>query len=165
MKNIYKPSPPAHPTSTQDCLQELLKTNKMSDITFLFTSNPTHVIKTHRLILAAWSPIFKAMLYGTMIEEDTITLPDDPPMAFGDLIKFLYTGNLHLKDVSSVSKVYKLARKYQIDPMETKCSNKLLELATPDSVPGIINIACSLNNTALLNRCAYLSLASSDEVL
>lgn len=65
----------------------LLNTGQLSDCTF---SVGGVTQKAHRLVLAAASPVFEAMLYGPMVEASSnnpITIPDIAPEIFKILLE------------------------------------------------------------------------------
>nr|XP_053647313.1 BTB/POZ domain-containing protein 3-like isoform X2 [Cherax quadricarinatus] len=96
----------------------------LSDLTITF---PEHkkVLKAHRLMLAASSPVFDAMLYGPLAEEGNLTLVDDLPEAFDFLLDYIYCDKVSLSDVEMTTQIYSLANKYQFDALCDICSTVL----------------------------------------
>ena len=72
-----------------------MEDTETTDITLLVGSEKTPVA-AHRAILAARSPIFKAMFFGNMAESDSnckqMHLPEVAPKAFIEFKKYLYSG-------------------------------------------------------------------------
>ncbi|CAL4088774.1 unnamed protein product, partial [Meganyctiphanes norvegica] len=120
--------------------------------------------KVHRLVLAMWSDVWYAMLFGPMAEKETILLPDDPPEAFGCLLDYLYTGEAKFDDVQTAIQVYYMANKYQVKHLQNICSENLLTSVTAYSVPEAVNVAVLFQDSKLLKRCAEVIFPSSDEV-
>ncbi|TVU42536.1 hypothetical protein EJB05_08948, partial [Eragrostis curvula] len=54
----------------------------------------------HKIILAMRSPVFKAELYGSMMETrmQLITIADMQPVVFKALLHFIYTDSLNIMD-------------------------------------------------------------------
>lgn len=66
----------------------VLQTGQWSDCAFLVGHGPDQMdFKAHKLILAMASPVFEAMLYGSMAEGNgPIFIPDIPSEAFRKLL-------------------------------------------------------------------------------
>lgn len=78
-------------------LEQLLKKNDKADVTFIVENKR---IQAHRMILAARSEYFKALLYGALMEskQDEIVLKVQlKPFEF--LLRYIYTGSLSLENV------------------------------------------------------------------
>ncbi|CAL4200792.1 unnamed protein product, partial [Meganyctiphanes norvegica] len=109
------------PTSPTECLSRIFHTKAMTDLTLTFPGYPQKY-QVHRLILAMWSDVWQAMLFGPLAESDTIALEDDDPEVMGCLLHYMYTGKAKLHDVSLTVQIYLLANKYNMNHLETLCS-------------------------------------------
>merc|ERR1719158_2587792 len=74
-------------------LRRMLQDGNYSDVTIVVGEQ---VIDTHRVILAARSPVFDAMLRSNMKEglAGKIIIEDLDPRAVRDMIGYLYTGDV-----------------------------------------------------------------------
>ena len=83
-------------------------------------------VSTHRVVLAAWSPVWKALLLrwcppGTgraIARVDWV--PSDPPAHFLDLLRYMYTGAVSLTS-SNVLPLLRLSNFYEIEPLKEVC--------------------------------------------
>ena len=69
--------------------------DEYSDVTLIVEK---HTFSGHKVILAARSDYFRALLFGGMKEssEDEIELKDTPLAAFKQLLRYIYTGQVLL---------------------------------------------------------------------
>ena len=67
--------------------------DEYSDVTLIVEKQP---FSAHKVILAARSDYFRALLFGGMKEssEDEIELKDTPLAAFKQLLRYIYTGQV-----------------------------------------------------------------------
>ena len=79
-------------------LSRIWEDQKFTDVDFLLGSE---VIPAHKAVLAAHSPYFESMLYGSMREASMreIVLEGVPVTAFRKVLQFAYTGSLHMENV------------------------------------------------------------------
>jgi len=86
-------------------------------------------IWAHRLVLAARSKYFRAMLYGEMIEagQNEITLQDTHFGAFKAILSYIYTGTVRLEAMNddSLRQLVRMANKYLFKPLEIEVSDYL----------------------------------------
>ena len=86
------------------------------------------IFSCHQVIIAARSPVFRAMFRAKMKESESrkVTIEDIKPEIMAEMLYFLYTG-LVKKDVSKDSVVDLLvaADKYQMDTLRNICQDKL----------------------------------------
>lgn len=69
----------------------LLEKGIWSDCRFLVGVEPNQqTIEGHKLILAMASPVFEAMFYGGMAENNPISILDVTPDAFKALLEYVY---------------------------------------------------------------------------
>ncbi|CAD5207269.1 unnamed protein product [Bursaphelenchus okinawaensis] len=89
------------------------------------------IFKTHKLILAASSPVFERMLSGTFTEARTcvIDLKDVRANVVAAMLSFLYTGSIHQFDEIGRELLY-LADQYHIQNLLDFCSVKLMASMT-----------------------------------
>ena len=87
-------------------------------------------IEGHRSILAAVSPVFEKIFYGSCKEGKSMTmdLPKDSFEIMGLVIDFLYNGSCELKNLDDIFQIFKVFDQYQINkaPFYHMCSEVIL---------------------------------------
>ncbi|CAL5005199.1 unnamed protein product [Urochloa decumbens] len=145
-------------------LGHLLDSGDCSDVSF---SVAGETFRAHRAVLAARSPVFKALLLGPMADATmpTVTLHDIEPEAFRVLLRFVYTDALLMPvdnelEVEGSSLAAELlqhvlaaAEMYQLDRLKLVCAQKLWEVVSVDNVAAVLGCAEMHNCTELKKRC------------
>ena len=103
-------------------LSPLLNDTSTHDVTFRTSDGGT--VSGHRLIVAAGSPVFHAMLYGNMKEstEKEIELPSINTETFKALLLFMYTGKIKV-NFESCFNILQAAHYFSVTALEKKCSD------------------------------------------
>lgn len=128
---------------------ELFFTNReLSDVTLVLDGGE---VKAHKAILAARSPVFKAMFSHDMVEtkSNRVEILDVKVDAMEEVLKFLYTGEASLKptacedQMQSESKshntheyairVLYAASKYQLEDLKFICETYLIDILSIES--------------------------------
>jgi speckle-type POZ protein len=137
-----------------------------ADVTFRVGGRAFHA---HRMILAARSPVFKAMLFGPMMEKDTrsIEVDDVEPDIFEMLLHFIYTASLPPcdgEDHSSAAMQHLLvaADRYGMNRLKLICEEKLCKSIDVETVTTTYVLA-NLHQCERLKH-ACLEFISSPEV-
>ncbi len=80
-------------TSVQEANRQMLKQEICTDVEFLVGELPDRkLFRAHRYVLMSRSPVFFAMLTGSMQEAQSvgpIEVPDGTPSAFGEFLRYL----------------------------------------------------------------------------
>ena len=109
--------------------------------------------RAHRVILAARSEYFRALLYGGMKESQLseIELMDTSLAAFKHLLRYIYTGQMRLGNLKDdlILEILGLAHQYGFEDLEAAISDYLR------SVLSIHNV-CFIYDTASLYRLEHL---------
>ena len=88
------------------------------------------IIKAHKMILAAVSPVFNGMFYGNFKEGklDEVNLQEDNGKIMKLLIDFVYNGDCKLENLDDVLPLMKVVDYYQINkvPFHLKCGKVIL---------------------------------------
>ena len=103
-------------------LFKLFKNEHLCDVTFIVGAEREE-IRTHRLLLAAISPVFEAMLFGKMKESEhnaEIEITDIDPNAFRAVLKFAYCNDPELT-VDNIIAIRRICDKYQISLLSAIC--------------------------------------------
>lgn len=113
-----------------------------------------HKLPSHKLVLAARSEYFRAMLNSGMREsvQDEIELKASSLPAFKSLLKYIYTGRMSLANErdETILDILALAHMYGFMDLEAAISDYLREILN------ISNI-CSILDTALFYQLEFLS--------
>lgn len=134
---------------------EFLRADKYTDCVFHVCEQ---VLKAHKIILSAASPVFEAMFYGPMQEMDAeIEIHDISAPIFKVLIGYIYTAMVdydHI-DLEECIELYYAAEKYLLDELIADCllaitqklrfSNALpaLELSVCMGLEGLLEVCMS----------------------
>lgn len=129
----------------------LYLTEDYSDVTIVVAG---HKFYSHKLILAARSQYFRALLFGGMKEstQNEIELNASSLPAFKNLLKYIYTGHMSLANErdETILDILALAHLYGFVDLEAAISDYLREILN------IKNI-CSILDTALLYQLEFLT--------
>ncbi|XP_041448345.1 BTB/POZ domain-containing protein 9-like [Drosophila obscura] len=114
-------------------------------------------LPAHRLILAARSEYFRALLYGGMSESEksVIRLPEVSLEAFKIILGYLYSGTLPIStlDVDASLKVLGLANQYGCLEVETPLAKHLFENLAISNAFKILEAARLYNLEELTRKC------------
>ncbi|CAM0949071.1 unnamed protein product [Alopecurus aequalis] len=149
------------PSDIGSDLGRLLDTEEGTDVSFVIDGE---MLRAHRAVLAARSPVFRAELFGSMAEATmpSITLHDITPATFKVMLRFIYTDELFsredelLVDSTSVEMFQNLlaaADRYALDRMKLMCAQTLWDKVTVDTVATILACAETYNCPDLKNKC------------
>jgi len=143
-----------HVQLLSDQLNKLYLSDEYSDMTLVVDSNRFSV---HKVILAARSEYFRALLYGGMRESslNEIELKDTPITAFKHLLKYVYTGHINLSSFKEelIIEILSLAHQYGFVELEASIS---------DYLKAILNIktVCLIYDTSSLFHLSGLAQAA-----
>ncbi|XP_051173127.1 speckle-type POZ protein homolog [Leptopilina boulardi] len=97
--------------------------------------------KVHKAILSVRSPVFRAMFKQNLSEKtkNVINIPDIHPVAFNEMLRFIYTGNV--KDLKNYSfEILEAADKYQIEELKEMCEKVFCDITIREA-PSILLLA------------------------
>ncbi|KAJ3704863.1 hypothetical protein LUZ61_008568 [Rhynchospora tenuis] len=134
------------PWSINDNFAELLENKEMADITFEVDGE---TFTAHKLVLATRSPVFKAELFGGMVESKmkSVQIKDIKPLVFKAMLHFIYTDsmpNMSDKDIQLVAfaqYLLKAADKYALDGLKMICEERLAREVSMDTVISSLALA------------------------
>lgn len=132
---------PQHPGRFSDQLSHLCLNENYSDITFLVENQR---LPAHRIILAARSDYFRAMLYGGLAETSQSQIPIDCPLeAFKALLRYIYSGLMSLSQMREelILDTLGLAHQYGFAELELAISMYLRNVLSIDNVCSILDAA------------------------
>jgi len=103
-------------------------------------------IKAHKYILAASSPVFKAMFFGLMKEnKDVIEVKETSYEAFKKLVEYIYHVDIECKDISIVElyDIVNLAERYDMPKLKEELKVQMKNISI--SMDNVIEVATSAN--------------------
>ncbi|CAD6219633.1 unnamed protein product [Miscanthus lutarioriparius] len=133
----------------------------LSDVSFQVGG---HTFKAHRLVLAACSPVFKAMLFGEMVENraSTIAIEDDTrPNTFGCMLYYMYhnvlppaaAGMGDAAEKTEFQHLFLAADKYGLDKLKETCEEMMFAGITTSTVLSIMEFAEERTRPKLKAKC------------
>ena len=133
-------------TSSPTCnwAQNLLDTGLLSDVTI--TINKERDIAAHRCVLAARSPVFRAMFQQSMQETAVgqVHIDDVDAVAFDSFLRSLYSLSLDSK-CQCVPGVLVLADRYQVADLVRACLDHLTSTVTEKNLVDLLQLAALLS--------------------
>lgn len=148
-------------------LGDLLARKDGADVTFQLV-DAGETFSAHRCVLAARSPVFRAQLFGEMMESNkgtgvVIPVEDMEAQVFSALLAFIYTDSLPPEtdsdddDDEEAMVHYQLllaaADRYGVDRMKLVCQEKLCKHIRADSVATMLVLADRHHCPALKEAC------------
>lgn len=120
-----------------DDLNNIFKTGDLSDVVL---SDGITQIRAHKVILSARSPVFSRMFQHQMKEncENCVKISDIPGDALVELISYIYTGSIVLKDAKMARELYIAADKYAVIDLKKLCSEVLQNVTFDDVLDTLI---------------------------
>jgi speckle-type POZ protein len=108
--------------------QQLEHTYRNGDFADMEVVCNTEVFKCHQFMLAARSPVLRAMFQSPMTEAATrrLEIKDLSPDVVDAMLLFVYTGNVP-NLAEAAAELLEAAEKYQIDQLKDICEQQLIE--------------------------------------
>jgi hypothetical protein len=141
--------PAERPLLITEFIAKLVGQDDFSDVTFVVgKGKKQRVIPGHRIVLAAASPLFEAMLYPPVFpdreakddEEDlTVMIPDEDPDIFQSLLEGIYSDKVELT-TANLMPLVEIAKKYQIEKMQAFCADFMSNDITTDNACEIFQL-------------------------
>lgn len=143
-------------------LDNLLTSQEISDVTFEVGGEIFHA---HRVILAARSPVFKAELFGPMVEanKECIKVESMNSEVFRVLLRYMYTDSVDAVDTNLIQHLLEAADRYALDGLRTMCEERLCKHITLGTVLSSLALADQHSCCKLLDAC--LNFAAAPENL
>ena len=126
--------------------------DKLSDYEIVCGSSLEKIFKCHKVVLAAGSPVFRAMLSHTTVIENKqsrVEISEIDPVTIDGMLFFLYTGNVSEKMITH--NLFIAADKYQIEYLKAICELKLCSKMTNDNAVEVA-IAAHLHGTNIFQE-------------
>ncbi|XP_059619294.1 BTB/POZ domain-containing protein 9 [Phlebotomus argentipes] len=136
-----------------------------SDVTFVVDGAK---LPAHRVILAARSEYFRAMLYGGMSESSQSEIVLKVPLeAFRALLRYIYSGQMSLAQMreEDVLDTLGLANQYGFSELETAISSYLRQVLSLDNVCAVLDAARLYAFENLMSVCHTFLERNTNEIL
>eukprot|EP01083_Nonionella_stella_P033969 92941_1 len=132
----------------------LLDSHKFTDVTFVVGANQEE-FEANRVFLSSISPVFEAMLYGSMKESKpntVIPIVDIEPEAFKTVIDFAYCKPLNIT-MRNVVSVKTMCDKYQINAVSQLCDQYVACKLNKNNLCALFNDAVRMKLDDYVTRC------------
>lgn len=115
-------------------LEKLYLDEETADVFFVFKINgEAHRIPAHKAILAATSPAFHAMFYGSMKQNGDIPIVDATPEVFREFLQNFYRSTVKVT-IENIPEVIHLSKKYLVDEALNACAELCKSTLNPQNV-------------------------------
>ena len=123
-------------------------------------------MSAHRVIVAAGSPVFHAMLYGGTKEstESDIELPSIDSVMLKKLVNFVYTGKVQTTSDDCLE-LLQTAHYFGITSLQNLCVNKMVASLDLQNYSSIITIAFHQQFVHLFKRCLEMMEANASKII
>ena len=145
--------------------EELMMMQDEDDFTDFSLRTGDRVVECHRVIIAAVSPVLKAMLKSKMKEftEKQIQLDNISPQIMDILIKYIYCGETRIsKEI--LRDVVEAADFLQMDDLKQMCVEQATPLIHPKNVISWFKFSGRLNLPGLLSHCSNIMTSQLYEI-
>ena len=142
----------------------VLKDPSTHDVTFKTSDGGS--VSAHRVIVAAGSPVFHAMLYGNMKEssQKEIELPNVDTATLKMLLFFVYTGQVQTC-VERCCYLLQAARYFAVNELLKLCSSSIGDALDTDNVFSVTDFAVEHKFALLLQQCLKFIEANAKAVI
>ncbi|CAM0871653.1 unnamed protein product [Alopecurus aequalis] len=148
---------PLPPPASGRHLGDLLQSGEGADVTFLVDGER---FRAHRCILAAWSPVFRAGLWGSTRDGDprnTIDIQDMSPEVFKVMLRFIYTERLPAfepeEKVPMLQHLLVASDRFDIEQLKRVCEIFLCQNLHVELVASTLALAEQHGSMLLKERC------------
>lgn len=143
---------------------EMYGNTVMADVYFtLKEGGQSKRIAAHKVILAAASPVFKAMFYGGLPEKGDVEIIDATPSEFEIFLQAIY-GMYKNISIGNISDTMRLADKYGCNGVMHVCTSYLNEDINKDNVCFAVSLI-KYYTPGVIDKCADVMLENADYVL
>jgi len=123
----------------------------------------------HMVILAARSPVFKAMFQSNMKEKQTqtVNIDDFKAEVVGEMLNFIYTGNVSSQDaiLDIASELLKVADKYQLDLLKNICEESLCSILKVNNCVEYLVLGDMYDTLKLKEKALRLVVENADSII
>nr|CAD7608737.1 unnamed protein product [Timema genevievae] len=148
-------------------IYDLMRNVKWSDVTFVVgrSSEEEETLRAHKLLLAASSPVFEAMLYGSLAESGPVRVTDLKPRTFLALLEYVYTDESNFQEMEDAFETLYAAKKYLLPQLVTRCNEYISSLLRFSNVCFVLEFAMGIHEERLSEKCLLFIGQNAREVL
>jgi hypothetical protein len=136
--------------SIKHCLAQLQADTASCDVQLRGDGDTEQPVRAHRLILGMRSPVLRELLHAQGPQSiapppeataDAVTLPGMPPPVLAEFLRFLYTDECSVAQLSSQAHALLAAAcQYQVPALERLCCQYLVSTLNTENVVSILNL-------------------------
>lgn len=144
---------------------KLYLNDDLADVRFVFgTGDHQTKVPANKANLAALSPVFYAMFFGSMKEGNEVNIADADVESFKEFLQFFYLSEMILT-MENMEAVVRLADRYNILEYVESCATFSEDQWTTENICWGFQLALCLEKEPLIRFCERKIIESSDEVL
>lgn len=144
----------------QEDFKDIFQNGNVSDVVLKVEGQE---FKSHRCILAARSPVFKAMMTHDTKEYNTgvVDIQDVDHNSFSSFLEYLYTGSMEAVTPENAYKLYTVADKYQVHELKKACVDHMLKNITVDNYCDLLSLSLLHEEKGLTDACTQFFIKNS----
>lgn len=144
-------------------LQNLLESGQYSDVTLNIKGKE---FKVHKIVLAAQSPVFAAMMLHDTKEKATgiVNIEDVEPEVFPEFLHFLYSGCTQDLNSENVIDLYTVADKYEVTELSHICVTYMLNHISLDTFCDIMAFSLRFQEKKLIEAATKYFLQNCTDI-
>ncbi|XP_055330127.1 BTB/POZ domain-containing protein 1-like [Paramacrobiotus metropolitanus] len=150
-------------------IRHVLTTGEQSDVQFAVGHQygEAKTFHAHKFVLSISSEVFNAMFNGSLPEkcEAVIELPEIPPEAFDNMLKYLYTDAVEDLNWETVFSTLYCAKKYGIPSLVDLCTAFITAKVDKDNCLDVLENVQLLDVDNVVNKCLELVDIYAREIL
>lgn len=132
-------------------IEKMYLNPEISDVNFIFDKGEQK-LPSHKVIMAAGSPVFQKMFFGSLKEKGDVCITDVSIESFKEFLQFFYLQKVTLT-MEKIEEVAYLADKYDMMDCVTSCASFLKENLTLDKMCWGYQLAIVLKISDLMAFC------------
>ncbi|XP_053392572.1 BTB/POZ domain-containing protein 3-like [Mercenaria mercenaria] len=148
------------------CMTEIYDKKLWTDVKFRCKDHDDDErIYAHKTILAARSPVFQAMFFGTFTEsKEEVPLKDAEKGIFDLFLRYIYSDAVTLEG-DTASELLQMAHLYQVPRLVQVCADFLEKNITPENACEILTLALGYEISSLKEACCTVIDQNARQVL
>ncbi|XP_055317111.1 BTB/POZ domain-containing protein 6-B-like [Sitodiplosis mosellana] len=139
--------------AASELIAKMYLNEEIADVHFVFKFvDDVQRVPANKVILAALSPVFHTMFYGSLKEGNEVKIEDSDADAFKEFLQFFYMGEVTL-NMENIETVVRLADKYDILEYIKSCVIFLKTQLTIDNLCWVYQLAVNVKKDELIEIC------------
>lgn len=135
-------------------IEKLYLDASTADMHFVFESDDgqSERIPAHKLLLSAYSEVFKEMFSVSLKEQPDVKIVDASPAAFKQFLQFFYCDEIEMT-TENVDEVMRLGQQYLVAECSNVCAQFLADNLTNENVCAAYGVSLSIDHEELKKLC------------